>query len=368
MVPDDVWVQGAERPADGGGDGVARPRWPHRVIAVGLLTVSVACQAAQPSSRAKVSPEGVPSPVQSSQPATSGASPSATPSLIDRTISIGPGPVFVVGAFGSIWVSNHHGASVSRIDPSTGKVIATIPVGDQPANITVGMSRLWETNYDGTISVIDPKDDKVGTVGHFPHLCGAPTVDAGAVWVFVCDVDHPFVARVDVETGKTTARIPSEAYQTSLLAVDGVLWMTTSSPGRIERVDARTGKILQSFRAPGCPMLSRTAAGDGSIWISQWSGCPTGDIGKVLRMDPRTGRIQGVVTMPSSAPIVSVGAGGVWAASADDGSIRRVDPQSSTAIGWTSLPATSLYGFEAAYGSLWAVDFNDQELWQVAAA
>jgi virginiamycin B lyase len=148
---------------------------------------------------------------------------------------------------------------------------------------------------------------------------------------------------------------------------DGELWMATALPGKLLRIDARTGKVLQSLSAAGCPDLTRTAFGYGSLWVGQEGGCPSGDINVVLRMDPRTGRVLNTVHTATAAPIVTVGDGAVWAGSGDDGTIERIDPNSHRVTPWTKLPVRGeMDEFEAAFGSLWAVSSTAGALWRVS--
>jgi YVTN family beta-propeller protein len=44
---------------------------------------------------------------------------------------------------GSVWIANHDGRSVMRIDPTTGDVTATIPVGNAPAGLAVAGDLVW---------------------------------------------------------------------------------------------------------------------------------------------------------------------------------------------------------------------------------
>jgi YVTN family beta-propeller protein len=294
-----------------------------------------------------------------------GPSPAIPPHVTER--SVGPGPNELAAAFGSIWVSNHHGASVSRIDPKTLKVIAKIGVGVQPANIAIGLGALWETNYDGTISRIDPTTNRASSVGHFGHLCGQPAIAAAALWVYVCAVDRPYVAMVAPRTGKAVAKIAAGGDGSELALADGELWMATFLPGKILQIDDRTGKVLQSLPAPGCPDLTRTASGYGSLWVGQVGGCPSGDIDVVLRMDPRTGRVLNTIHTATPAPIVTVGNGGVWVGGSDDGKVERIDPTTLRVSDWSKLPVGGeMDEFEAAFGALWAVSFAEATLWRVS--
>jgi YVTN family beta-propeller protein len=76
--------------------------------------------------------------------------------------SVGSGPTAVLPAFDSIWVANHVDGTVSRLDPSTGRVEAMIPVGDGPNALGAAGGTLWVGNeFGGSITAIDPAADAV---------------------------------------------------------------------------------------------------------------------------------------------------------------------------------------------------------------
>ena len=330
------------------------------VALVGL--VSSACSSAgsgAPSLRAE--PSGAES--ASGPTIAIGGSASPTPALpahVSLELSVGPGPVDVAAGYGSIWVTNHHGASVTRLDPGDGRVLATIPVGTQPASMTVGAGSVWTANYDGTISRIDPTTNRATSVGNFPYLCGWPTVAGGAIWVYVCDIGQDYVARVDIATGKTTARIPAGPNQSSLLEADGALWMTTFPSGKMLRLNPATGAVLRTLAIPDCPIVGRQSAGFGGLWVSQFGGCS--DSTQVLRLNPRTGaveaRFDGV-----QGTAVSVTDDALWIGNTNGG-IDRIDPVTHVVLKWADVAAPD--GIEAAYGSIWAVSFDAGTLWRVS--
>ena len=83
-----------------------------------------------------------------------------------------------------MWVANSLDGTVSRIDPQTNRVTATIPVGDGPAAIAVGAGGVWVANeFAGTVARIDPATDTVTrtiTVGNRPR---GVAIAGGLVWV-----------------------------------------------------------------------------------------------------------------------------------------------------------------------------------------
>jgi YVTN family beta-propeller protein len=69
-----------------------------------------------------------------------------------------------------VWVSNFGSATITRIDPATNDVIATIDGGFGPEAVAFNDEFVWVANgRDGTVSKIDPESNTV-----------AETIDTGA--------------------------------------------------------------------------------------------------------------------------------------------------------------------------------------------
>ena len=100
------------------------------------------------------------------------------------TVRVGDEPRFATFAFGSVWVSNYAGSSVSRIDPSKAKVIATVAVdfGGQVLTSFDGTVWISSTDYD-TVQRIDPAKNEVvvtiDTESHPDGMLGGRRRDVG---------------------------------------------------------------------------------------------------------------------------------------------------------------------------------------------
>ena len=44
-----------------------------------------------------------------------------------------------------MWVANGAGGTLSRIDPATNEVVATVDVGNRPSGVAVGNGDVWVT-------------------------------------------------------------------------------------------------------------------------------------------------------------------------------------------------------------------------------
>ena len=59
------------------------------------------------------------------------------------TIQVGADPFAVAVGHGSVWVANRRGFTISRVDPGTNRVVASIPVGNRPQGIAAGDEGVW---------------------------------------------------------------------------------------------------------------------------------------------------------------------------------------------------------------------------------
>jgi YVTN family beta-propeller protein len=65
--------------------------------------------------------------------------------ITEDTFTAGDGPVDVAVGEGAVWVANSLGRSVTRIDPETGKVEATIKIGNEPERLAAKYGSVWVT-------------------------------------------------------------------------------------------------------------------------------------------------------------------------------------------------------------------------------
>jgi DNA-binding SARP family transcriptional activator/streptogramin lyase len=63
--------------------------------------------------------------------------------LVRTTVAVGNDPVAVVVAAGSIWVASGSDETISRVDPSRGRVVETIKLGASPTALAVDRDGVW---------------------------------------------------------------------------------------------------------------------------------------------------------------------------------------------------------------------------------
>jgi virginiamycin B lyase len=105
------------------------------------------------------------------------------------TFQAGDRPAFVAFADGSVWTADQGSATVTRLDPTTGKVLATIPAGVRPVNLARAPladehPEVWVPDDQGDLLI--RIDAVTGTVLERLRTGDGPAVvapDATGLWV-----------------------------------------------------------------------------------------------------------------------------------------------------------------------------------------
>lgn len=142
---------------------------------------------------------------------------------------VGPLPIWVVFGYGSAWISNYHGSSVSVVRPGSGAV-ETVAVGRGPLGLAAGAGGVWVVSYwDRTLSRIDPETRRV--VGRVRVGAGPLSVAAGAGAVWVTNRDDRTLVRVDPRTNRVVRTIRLGASPYGVRVAHGRVWVTTQRCG-----------------------------------------------------------------------------------------------------------------------------------------
>jgi ligand-binding sensor domain-containing protein len=113
----------------------------------------------------------------------------------------------LVAAFGSVWVA--HWATVVRIDETTHRQLATIPLAGAPYRFAVGPDRLWVAT-DGRhphLAAIDPTRGRVVAMCTLSDLPSGIAADRRHVWLGESGF-NPRVVRLNATTLRKEKTIP----------------------------------------------------------------------------------------------------------------------------------------------------------------
>ena len=225
----------------------------------------------------------------------------------------------LAAGFGSIWVPSCGSHNLVRVDPSTGKIQAEIPISpaDSEGGITVGAGSVWmASDKKGVLARIDPKTSKLVAEITIPSGSFAPSFADGAVWI--TSTEHSLLTRVDPESNKVVTSIPVGPQPRFLTVGAGSVWTLNQGDGTISRVDTKSNQVIATIQA-GIPGTGgEIAFGEGSVWATVFQ-IP------ITRIDPATNSVTrqwaGV-----GGDSIRVGHGSVWLTDLAHGKVWRINP------------------------------------------
>jgi hypothetical protein len=211
-------------------------------------------------------------------------------------------------------------------------------------------------------------------IGGSVALC---VLTLGAVALSGGDVNRATAARATTrgscpspsgETVVQTVHLPGIPRGTQLTR--HTLWVAIGGsrpgrPGRLVRLDARSGRVLRTFRLPVDP--SRVALGFGSLWIT---GEAIGERGGLLRVDPRTGNVVRNIHGPRNfGTALATTSDAVWVGGADSFPagrpeetlarwIFKIDPRRNAVVRRVRLAPTTVITLLGEGSSLWATGWG----------
>ena len=195
-------------------------------------------------------------------------------------------PAAVAVGAGAVWIEAQGplGDAVLRLDPTTGAVLAKVPIGranngsSEPSGIAVGEGYVWTTTIDHLVR-IDPKTNRVTGSVNVGEYAGPPVVRSGAVWVVGSSASSSGsrLVRVDPRTMRITNKIaPPGRDAWDLALLDGSAWWNGFTSGTVSRIDinalgrARTTRVTPP-RTEGVAVRFHPfaiTAGAGSVWVT----------------------------------------------------------------------------------------------------
>jgi streptogramin lyase len=284
------------------------------------------------------------------------AGPTAAPSpdvvdprnaAVTRVFQVGTAPAGVVAADGAVWVGHYHGDEVWRIDPVTGRRIATIHAGTAPIALAAGFGAVWSADsQDGSISRIDPATDGVTSI----HVGGAPrfiAVGDGAVWA--AGLSDQVLLRIDPTTNAVT-RFDIGVTAGGIAVGPGAVWVTDPVGNRLLRFDPATGRRAGETHVGDHP--TGVAVSVGAVWVAD---AHSNDL---ARVDARALRVTGRVPVGAFPLAVATDGRTAWVVSAD-GSLFAVSLAKPRVVRTTAL-GTGVQWIGVGPRVVWVVAYQQQ--------
>jgi hypothetical protein len=141
------------------------------------------------------------------------------------------------------------------------------------------------------------------------------------------------------------------------------VWLGSTGPYAVHRIDPRTNKLVASVSLPGEPCAG-LAAGFGSLWVPMCTAVPS-----LAKVDLAANRVTAVFAVGPAAAEggITVGSDSIWLIVDKSGTLAQIDPATGAIRRTTQVPAGS-YNPHFSDGQIWVTRAEGAELTRVDAA
>ena len=175
---------------------------------------------------------------------------------------------------GLLYVTTELADAVTIIDPSSLKVLGSVPTG-QPESHMLAISHDGKRGYTsnvhvGTVSVLDLDARRTITVIHVSAHAQRIALSPDDRWVFTADQTQPQLAVIDTSTNEVTKWIPLAglAYGTGATRDGKWLLVTIPSLGKVAVVDLNSMSVVRSVDVPKSPQEVLVRPDDQVAYVS----------------------------------------------------------------------------------------------------
>jgi streptogramin lyase len=183
-----------------------------------------------------------------------------------KAIAVGATPYDATFAYGSAWTTTHGQGDLERIDPARNKVVARWKI-DQAIGVVAAFGSVWAAGTEGVLRV-DPTTSKLLATVPVAGGAGWTAASSDAVWV----TTQTGIARIDPATNTVVANIaiPGAPALGDPDTVAGKVWVPEIQRNAIAVVDPATNAIVQTVKSGTGPFVVTQI--DGEAWVPSWKG------------------------------------------------------------------------------------------------
>ena len=212
---------------------------------------------------------------------------------------------------------------MTRIDPTTRKVEATIGVGAPPTGIAFGEGAVWvASGLAGTVTRIDPLGNQVASPISFRRPLEAPLTQAlrgtplggGSVWAtiaagsgaaWVADRKNFKVVRIHSMSSARAGQVDNLDPQT--IVVDGdFLWVIDGAGGQIAQIDVQSSAVVTAtpFDIDSAPKA--LAVGFATVWVADTA------LDQLLLIRPPSTAIASAIPVDDGPAALTIADESIW--------------------------------------------------------
>jgi streptogramin lyase len=282
---------------------------------------------------------------------------------IAATIDAGEGDEAVAFGHGLVWTANRN-HTFSVIDPRRNTLSFTLAVGPQASRrrgLAVSAEAVWVTNRD-SVSRIDPQSRTVTATIPLPggDAFDASDIAAGYGSIWVTGLDSSRLVRISPETNAVIASVTVPSASSVTMAA-GHVWVASQRQKKLVQLEPATNAVVGEVALDLAP--DRITANDRSLWVSHSEG------NAVSRVDPVTAARSWTTRLRVGicCPFFLAGDGdSVWVTSKSH--LIGIDPGGKVTR-WAKLGGSEccLGGVAVGDGSLWVKGFTHRTVYRLDA-
>jgi len=273
------------------------------------------------------------------------------------------------------YITNLDANSVSVIDIASNTVVATIPVGSQPAGVAVNSTgaRVYIANLD-SVSVIDGASKSViATVPVGVALFGVAVNPAGTR-VYAADQGSDSVAVIDAVNNTTVTSVPVGAAPGGVVVnPEGTrVYVTNTGGTSVSVIDAATNKEIEKIQVAPRPAFAAINPAGTRLYVTHYVDNPNDPLAVGLSVIDTASNTkiadiplgldsgEGVAVNPAGTLVyVTAARGGVVVVDANTNAVLDVLPAAGRLAGISLDPAgTRIYAVDSVDNQVIAIDIN----------
>jgi YVTN family beta-propeller protein len=194
-----------------------------------------------------------------------------------------------------------------------------------------------------------------GTLRHAIAVGPDPSAIAyGAGTLWVTSSTDGRVTRLDSQTHRVVETIPVGRTPSAITLTARDAWVANAGDGTVSRINIDTNTAVQTITVGALP--TTIAAGPSGVWVAN-----SGD-DSIQRIDPITGTAGRPIPVGARPDGIAVGALAVWVANGQDGTVTRIDPSSRHAIGRPIAVGSGPGAIAVTGDAVWVANLDDQSV------
>ncbi len=225
-------------------------------------------------------------------------------------------PCEITATDDSLWVATQSGV-VDRVDPAGPTLVSSVPTGAASYQAAGAFGSIWVSNRNGrSLTRIDPETEKTTTVDLAGTNAGGIVEAAGALWIGDDTTGSTRILRVDPGTLEATTVEVGADRPAYLAATGDTVWVSGVRSGSVVAVDAAAGAVVGDPVPAGASPVNLHASPDG-----RWVWVPDDGTDYLTRIDTATGTAVERLRAGDGPAVVAPTDDGVWVTNFGDGTV-----------------------------------------------